>query len=498
MNAQSIDHIALLPTYLAAATAVAVLLADLICGRRWPVIAIMMAGFISVAVAAICLATGPARQTFCTADGCSYATSTPGALIIVMLCALSLAVLVLSIPTLASTPSGEYGFLLACSLAGGVVLANARDLITIIIALETLTLPLYVLVAMRGYRDRRSAQLSQPQAPSDVRSAESAVSFLLVSVTAGAVTLFGAALLYAVTGQLHLAGLAKALDSTQPPLTIAAVALLLMGMSFKVAAVPWHAWAPITYDGAPLPVAAYLSTASKLGGVAALLWLVTEGLAPVLDIAGPILAIIAVATMTVGNLGALRQTRTVPLLAWSSIAQAGYLLVPFGGFAVLATRSAAGIAAASTAILGFAVFYVVIEMAAFAGVAALRGREADGGRLSDLSGAARTSPWVAAALCLALIGLAGLPPGLAGLFAKVTVVASVAQSAPWLAVVVAVNAVIGLVYYLRFAALLWRGQASAVPQMRDRLPAVVVLSTATVIAILVGFVPELVLGPAGF
>ncbi|PZF82317.1 proton-conducting transporter transmembrane domain-containing protein, partial [Micromonospora deserti] len=220
---------------------------------------------------------------------------------------------------------GEYCFLLACSMTGGVVLGAAGDLITLIVALETLTLPLYVLVGLRR---------------GSLASAEAAVTFFVVSVVATTLTLLGAALLYAATGGLHLERLG-ALFADRPelldlPLTTVAVALVVLGLAFKVAAVPFHAWAPATYDGAPLPVAAYLSTASKLGGVVALLAVVRHALPA--EVTGPVLALLAVLTMTVGNLVALRQRRTVRLLAWSSVAQAGYILAPLGALALAAGR----------------------------------------------------------------------------------------------------------------------------------------------------------------
>ncbi|MGH8877222.1 MAG: NADH-quinone oxidoreductase subunit N [Stackebrandtia sp.] len=478
MKTQAIDHLALLPAYLAAATVVAALLADLIAGRRTAVLATTAAGVLATAGAAIWVGTLGRRETFCTADGCSYVTTEAGALVVVVLCALTLAVLALSAPSLRSPdgpPAGEYAFLLACSLAGGIVLAYARDLITIAVALETLTLPLYVLVAMRRKEER---------------SAESAVTFLLVSVAASAVTLFGAALLYAVTGTVQLRRLAEALTGDTLPLTGAAVAMIIAGMAFKTAAVPLHGWAPGTYDGAPLPIAAYLSTASKLGGVVALVWVVTEGLAPVATLAGPVLAVLAVATMTVGNLVALRQTRAVRLLAWSSIAQAGYLLAPLGA---IAATPASGLAATATAVIGFAVFYVIMELAAFGALIGLRGEKADGGELADYTGAARRSPLTAAVLILALTALAGLPPGLAGLFAKITVMSAVASAAPWLAVVIAVNAVIGLVYYLRFSVLLLRPHTGATPPPTP-WPVTAAITLAALAALAAGFAPQLILG----
>jgi NADH-quinone oxidoreductase subunit N len=237
------------------------------------------------------------------------------------------------------------------------------------------------------------------------------------------------------------------------PLVTGAVVLLLGGLAFKVAAVPLHAWAPATYDGAPTPVAAYLSTASKLGGVLAVVAVLDGLFGGQRDVAGPVLAALAVATMTVGNVGALRQQRMVRLLAWSSVAQAGYILAPLGVYAASRPRLA-DVSQPESAALAYTVIYVLLELAAFAAVVALRGA-ADGGLVEQYRGALRSRPLPAAALALAMIGLAGLPPGLAGMFAKVVVVRSLlAGGTGWLALVVAVNAVLGLAYYLRVVSVL--------------------------------------------
>ena len=153
--------------------------------------------------------------------------------------------------------------------------------------------------------------------------------------------------------------------------------------------------------------------------------------------------------MTVGNITALRQDRMVRLLAWSSIAQAGYILAPLGALALARGRSDAAIDVAVAATLAYTVFYVVLEMGAFGAVIAVRGAD-DGGPISDYRGVARRRPWIGAAFVLAFLGLAGLPPGIAGLFAKVIVVRSLLTGgSAWLAIIVALNAVIGLAYYAR-------------------------------------------------
>jgi NADH-quinone oxidoreductase subunit N len=483
---QSVDNVALLPAYLAAGTVLLVLLTDLFIRRA--VLAVAALGAAATAVGAALVGRGGDRATFCVSGtrDCSYIADNTGALIAVLFALLTLGVLVLSAPLLrtGTVPAGEYCFLLAAAMTGGVVLGYAGDLITLIVALETLTVPLYVLVGLR----RRT-----------VGSAEGAVTFFLVSVVATSVTLLGAALLYALTGAVHLNALATALGERSElrdvPLTAAAVVLILAGLAFKVAAVPFHAWAPTAYDGAPVPVAAYLSTASKLGGVVAILYVAVTGLRPWLDVAGPALAALAVLTMSVGNLVALRQRRMVRLLAWSSVAQAGYILAPLGAFAAADGRTDEALAVAVTATVAYTVFYVILELAAFGSVIALRPAAADGGEIAEYRGAARRAPWVGAAFVLALVGLAGLPPGLAGLFAKVAVVRSLLDGgAGWLAVVVAVNAVVGLAYYVRVAAVLF-GSACA-PRLRVPWAVAGALAVTTLVAIVVGFAPQLVLDAA--
>jgi len=483
-----IDHVALLPAYLAAGTAILVFLADILVGRRGAVLSCGALGALATAAVAAWLGTRADRSTFCVdGAGCSYVVDDTAALLAVLFALLTLGVLAFSAGVLreGELPSGEYCFLLACSMTGGVVLAHAGDLITLIVALETLTLPLYVLVGLR----RRVLE-----------SAEGAVTFFIVSVVATAVTLLGAALLYAATGAVHFDRLAAALDAAPGGgptgrLIAASVVLVIAGLAFKVAAVPFHAWAPAAYDGAPVPVAAYLSTASKLGGVVAILYVTVDALQPRLDVAGPALAVLALLTMTVGNLVALRQRRMVRLLAWSSVAQAGYILAPLGALTVASGRADIGLAV--TATVAYTVFYVLMELAAFGAVVALRPADADGGVIADYRGAARRSPWIAGAFVLALVGLAGLPPGLAGLFAKVAIVRSLlGGGAGWLAVAVALNAVIGLAYYVRVAAQLFAPAPAAETRARVHWAAAAALAVATVVAVVIGFAPQLVLDVA--
>jgi NADH-quinone oxidoreductase subunit N len=478
-----INNFALLPVYAAAVTAVLVLLADLVLsGRRAPIAAGCIGALATAAAAFVVGSRNGAQGSFCTPE-CSYFFDPRAALIAILFAVLTLGVLALSASMLRSrdVPAGEYAFLLACSMTGGVVLGAARDLVTLIVAMETLTLPLYVLVGLR----RRA-----------VVSAEAAVTFFVVSVVSTAVSLLGASLLYAATGAVHFGPLGSALAAgvavPMRPLVVVGAVLLLVGLSFKVAAVPLHAWAPSTYDGAPLPVAAYLSTASKLGGVVALVFVTVEVLGARLDVAGPTIAVLAVLSMTVGNLVALRQRRMVRLLAWSSVAQTGYILAPLGALG----GAGAGRADLVAATVAYTVFYVLLELGAFGALVALRAT-GDGGEIADYRGAARHSPWIGGALALALIGLAGLPPGLAGLFAKVVVVrALVGGGAGWLALVVGLNAVIGLAYYVRVAAVLFGPAQDAPVRPRVHWAVGAGLAVATMMALVVGFAPQLVLDAA--
>ncbi|HTJ39586.1 MAG TPA: proton-conducting transporter membrane subunit [Dactylosporangium sp.] len=531
-----IDQVALIPAYVAMGTALLALLVDLIApGRRGPVLVATALGMAGTAGAAIWVGVaGGHRTAFCVGpDQCSLVLDPAAAIVAGVFAGLALGTLALSVPLLRTgeVPVGEYCFLLASSLTGAVVLGGARDLITLIVALETLTLPLYLLVGLRrGAREGGSA----------------AVTFFVVSVVSTSVALLGAALVFTATGGVHFADIAKgALVPGAEPLLKVGVVLLLTGFAFKVAAVPAHAWAPATYDGAPLPVATYLSTASKLGGVVALLLVGVSAARPVLSTSGLTLAVLAVLSMTVGNLVALRQRRMVRLLAWSSVAQAGYLLAPLG--ALIAADQMTPLLAAAT--VGYAFFYVVLEFCAFGAVVGVRGA-GDGGAIAEYRGMARRSPWFAGVLVLALAGLAGLPPGLAGLFAKVAVVrALLGGDATWLAIVVAINAVIGLAYYVRVGATLFAsaepvgasgnvdatgkagaageigtveglgavGEAGAVGRPRGRegvaaalegsgereisgeraaWPVVVSVAVACVLAVVVGFGPELVMRAA--
>ena len=476
----TIDQVALLPLYAASGTAILVLLADLIVARRAATFGALALGGVATAVGAIVVG-GSRPPTFCAGDDCSWIPSPAAMVTAVLFAALTVGVLALSIPSLrlGTAPAGEFSFLLAASMTGGVVIGYAGDLISLIVGLETLTLPLYILVGLRRFAPREKVSTA---------GASASITFFLISVISTAIALLGAALNYAATGGIHLDRLLPGIGPMGPVAQVG-VALMVIGFAFKVAAVPLHAWAPPTYEGAPLPIAAYLSTASKLGGVLALAAIVSH-----LD-AAAVTAALAVLTMTVGNLVALRQERMVRLLAWSSIAQAGYILAAL-------TLGGSGVQAA----LVYAVFFMILEFIAFGAVVALRPPGADGGDMLAYRGAGRRSPWLGAALVLAFAGLAGLPPGLAGLFAKVTIIdVLIDQSWGWLAGLVALNAVIGLAYYIRATTNLYATpprvgvavvdpdllEAATDPRLAVSRPVAAALIGAAAAAVVLGFAPQL-------
>ncbi|WP_165986554.1 NADH-quinone oxidoreductase subunit N [Streptomyces sp. YIM 98790] len=474
---QTVDWAVIAPPVITAATALAVLVADAALPKSWaegrrggPLGALAVLGIVLAGLSLYPLRSGE-RATFCLtteAGHCSYIADSFALILQLLVLAGALLTVLISLPEAAAgraappgaqrrrpLPPGEFWFLLLSSVTGAVLLPAARDLATLVLALEATTLPAYALVGLRR------AGLGP----------EAALKFFLSSVTATAVGLLGISFVYAGAGSLFLAEIAAALPEADPALATlaeAGVVLTLVAFAFKVSAVPFHFWVPETYLGAPLPVAAFLSVVSKTAGLAGLI-LVAVGAFPGFgELWGPAVAVLAGLTMTAGNAAALRTRPDAPhsvirLLAWSSVAQAGYLLVPLAG-AAHAEDSAAALNAVG-ATVAYALMYGVVNLGAFAVVV----WTAAGHRIDDYRGLARRSPLTALAMGFFLLCLAGLPPGLIGLFAKVAVFrAAVDSGLGVLAVVTAVNVVLGLVYYLRWTAVLFREPSPEEPAAGER------------------------------
>jgi NADH-quinone oxidoreductase subunit N len=329
---------------------------------------------------------------------------------------------------------GEYYILILSSVLGMMVMASARDLVTIFVALELLSVPAYMLAAWRKR---------------DLRSNEAGLKYYLMGVFASGVMLYGMSLIYGFTGSTVLVQIGHQVNhlGSSKPIVSLAIVFMIIGFAFKVSAVPFHTWAPDTYEGAPTPVAAFLATASKTAGFVALMELIFVGFFGRHNIYEPLMWALAAASMTVGNLIALRQTNVVRMLAYSGIAQAGYIMAPL---AVAGSSGPVG-ADAVRAVITYLAIYVVMNLGAFAVVIAVA-RKTHSAELTSFSGLFEYAPGLAVAMLIFLASLAGIPP-MAGWFAKFlifrTLVAPGTTSGYVLAVVVGVNSVIALFYYLR-------------------------------------------------
>jgi NADH-quinone oxidoreductase subunit N len=442
---QDIDWLAVSPPLVLALAAVVVLLVDAFAGPPRSRPAALVPAWLTVL--AVVLASAPAvrlwgasRETLClpfppaagAPASCSFGVNEL-TLVFWGVVLFGTAVVAL-IGTVAAadgrTPSGEWNFLLLCSASGALTIAASRDLVTLVVALEVVSLPAFAMTGLRR---------------GDPAAAEASVKFFLVSVVSTAVMLMGVSLLYGATGSVFLGAVDSALSTGGGTHRVAVVGglLTIVGLAFKVAAVPFHMWVPDTYVGAPVAVAAYLSVVSKAAGLVGLVLVLEGGMGALRDTWAPVLAVLAALTMTAGNVQALRQRHAIRLLAWSSVAQAGYILVPLG----------TGVLGGVGASMGYLAVYALVNLGAFA-AAAVVGTRYPGQQVSDYRGLAREEPGVGWPMAFALLALAGLPPGVVGLLAKVVVLDAAAGPATWLAVVMALNVAIGVVYYVRWLLLL--------------------------------------------
>ena len=332
---------------------------------------------------------------------------------------------------------GEYYALLLFGALGASIMAAATDLSELVVGLLLSSVAGYVLAA---YHRASPA------------SVEAGMKFFLIGGLTNSLLLIGVVLLYGVGGTTRYGELSTALAAADPVALVAAVALVALGLAFEIGAVPAHAWLPDVAEGAPAPAAAFLTVVPKLGAVVALARLMAV-VPP--DAVGwrPLVAVIATATMTLGNLSALWQDDVRRLLGWSSVAQAGYALMAV----VVVGRSALAV----PALLFFLGGYAVANLAAFGVVVQLRGRTA----LDDFAGLSTHRPWLAASLVVAMLSLVGIPP-LVGFVGKLQLFAVTIQAGyAWLAVVAVANTVVSLFYYLRVAGAMYFGT-------RERRPAV--------------------------
>ncbi len=319
---------------------------------------------------------------------------------------------------------GESYILLVAATLGMNLMATAADLVMLYLAIETTSIPLYVLAGFMV---------------SDERSTEAGFKYLLFGAMTSAIMLYGFSLLFGFAGTTNLYELASMAIAGQLSLGVALglVVLIVVGLSFKVSIVPFHFWAPDVYTGAPTPVAGFLSTASKAAGFAVLVRLFLVVFPDIAYNWASILAVLSAITMTLGNLVAMKQTNIKRLLAYSSIAHAGYAMI--GVVAV----SKLGV----TSVVFYLLAYIITNLAAF-GIVMAFGRVTGSDEIKDYAGMSRRSPGLAFAMLVAFLSLAGMPP-FGGFVAKVFVFAAAVQvNMVWLAVIGILNSIVGLYYYL--------------------------------------------------
>jgi len=360
--------------------------------------------------------------------------------------------------------TAEFYALILWTILGSMLLASAAELFTIFLSLQLTSLPLVALIAW-GKRDPRSG--------------EAALKYLLLVLVSTAVLLYGMSLIYGSLGTSTLSEIAVALagvKTVQPVLAMGLV-LLLTGFAFKITAAPFHYWVPDVYEGAPTPVTAFMSVGSKFAGFALAMRVIVAAEKVPLNW-HLIFGVMAAISMTLGNLGAIRQVNIKRMLAYSGIAQAGYLLVGVAAFSEMGISS----------LLFYTLAYGAANLAAFAVVLVIA--NSTGSELiKDYSGLSRRNPVLALALTVALLSLAGLPL-MAGFMAKFYVFLSAAQAGlVWLVAIGVINSVISVYYYLHVALVMFVSESSEGPVRVDR-PATLSLAVLTMVVLVLGIVPD--------
>ena len=368
---------------------------------------------------------------------------------------------------------GEYYALLLLATTGMMMMGSATDLIVVFLSLEILSLALYILSGL---------QRENP------RSTEASMKYLLLGAFASAFFVYGAALVYGAAGSTQFTEIAKVLASGQGAMYLLypGIALLVAGFGFKVSLVPFHMWTPDVYQGAPTPVTAFMSVGTKAAGFAAFIRVLLVAIPQQQPVWSWALAIIAVLTMTLGNLAALRQLSLKRMLAYSSIAHAGYILVGL----------TPGTVAGANAALFYLFTYAFMNIGAFAIVIALEKAKEDDALQNRAAGIADRWPWLAFAMALFMFSLSGVPP-LAGFFGKFFVFkAAVDGGWAWLAVVAMINSAIGAYYYFRVTVAMYfepLGSETAA-ERRGWVSLQLGVAVAAVFTIVIGIFPALFTG----
>ena len=467
-----VDYHALAPEIILAAGIVAVLLVDLFVSeaRKWllaPVASFsLLAAFMPVLTLA--LDEGGARELF---DG-RYVIDDFSLVMKALFLLAGYVVVLLSSDHLREGDyhQGEFWFLMLTSLLGMVMMASSRDLISIFVALEFLSIPAYMMAAWRKR---------------DALSNEAGIKYYLLGVFASAVMLYGMSLLYGIAGSTLLVDIGRTLGDEITAIRAVTVFFVVTGFAFKVSAVPFHSWAPDTYQGAPTPVTAFLSVASKAAGFVALVTILYVAVPGSSDVWQPVIWILSALTMTVGNVLALRQTNIVRMLAYSSVAQGGFILMP------LAVAGVDGVADdALRAVVTYLLLYAATNLGTFAIVMAVA-RKTRSGEISSYGGLFGYAPGLAVLMTIFMASLAGIPP-LGGWFGKFAAFQSlISAGTAWsyaLAVIGGINSAVAFGYYGNVLREMWMKPAP------DGDTSPVVLRPSIAVALVITGVSTVVLG----
>lgn len=372
---------------------------------------------------------------------------------------------------------GEYYALLMLSAIGLMLLVSAINLITIYVALELSSISLYVLVSF--LKDRKSS--------------EAGLKYLILGAVASAILLYGMAFVFGLTGNTCITCISDYIkfmpyqSLLETPALLVGIVLLVSGFGFKIASVPFQMWVPDVYEGAPTPITAYLSVASKAAGFAVLarILMTLFGLPAWLHNDWTmIIAVLAVLTMTVGNLVALLQTNIKRLFGYSSIAQAGYLMVGLAAMGLTAgtTGNVTG------GLLFFLLSYTLTNLGAFIAIIAISNK-INSDEIEDYDGMIKRSPWLALGLTICLVSLTGLPPT-AGLIAKIYIFSgAVDQGLVWLVVIAVINTIISAFYYFKVVKAMWLGKPATEEKIGASWTEWLALGICCVAVIAMGIVP---------
>ncbi|MFC1912627.1 NADH-quinone oxidoreductase subunit N [Chloroflexota bacterium] len=465
----------LLPELCLVGFAIALVVVDFFTQRRATLVVVALAGLAVSAGFAVAMWGSSAQTAF------NDMLAVDNFAIFFKLLFLGIAALVI-LATVDYTPKfarfkSEFHVLVLLSTLGMMLMAATTELISLFVALELTSISLYALVGF--LKDRKSIEAS--------------LKYLLLGAIASAVLLYGMALIFGFTGKTHLGEIAQAIQAISPqsalgsPGLILGVALLVAGFGFKIAAVPFHMWVPDVYEGAPTPITAYLSVASKAAGFAIILrvfftafgspgWLSMDW--------GLLFAALAVMGMLVGNISALPQTNIKRMLGYSSIAQAGYLLV---GVATMGVASADSIVGQSVVIF-FLVSYALTNLGAFTAIIAISNK-VKSDLIKDYAGMGKRAPLLSLALTLCLISLIGMPPA-AGFMAKFFIFSTaVNQGLLWLVIIAVINSVISAYYYLRVVKVMWLGEPTSEEKIPSSGALKVALSLSCLGVLLLGIIP---------